>query len=65
MRRVVDFSDLNNTQMILPTGQSGNVNSIHYKDQARLYHGGGYRTTTFDLDRIKDNKSMKHLVLVP
>jgi len=65
MRRVVDFSDLNNTQMILPTGQSGNVNSIHYKDQARLYHGGGYRTTTFDLDRIKDSKSMKHLVLVP
>jgi len=65
MRRVVDFSDLNNTQMILPTGQSGNVKSVHYKDQAELYHSGGYRKTVFDLEEIKADKDTRHLVLVP
>ena len=65
MRRVVDFSDLNNTQMILPTGQSGNVKSNHYKDQSELYHNGGYRKTMFDLDQIKADKNIKHLVLTP
>ena len=65
MRRVVDFSDLNNTQMILPTGQSGNVKSSHYKDQAELYHSGGYRRTVFDLEEIKADKHIRHLVLIP
>ena len=65
MRRVVDFSDLNGTQMILPTGQSGNVKSEHYKDQAELYHAGGYRRTMFDLDEIKKDENIKHLVLTP
>jgi len=65
MRRVVDFSDLNNTQMILPTGQSGNVKSVHYKDQAELYHSGGYRKTVFDLEEIKADKHTRHLVLAP
>jgi len=65
MRRVVDFSDLNNTQMILPTGQSGNVNSAHYKDQAELYHSGGYRRTMFELDEIIADTNIKHLILKP
>ena len=65
MRRVVDFSDLNNTQMVLPTGQSGNVKSSHYKDQAELYHSGGYRRTMFDLEEIKADKHIRHLVLTP
>ena len=65
MRRVVDFSDLNNTQMVLPTGQSGNVKSRHYKDQAELYHSGGYRKTVFDIEEIKADKNMQHLVLTP
>ena len=65
MRRVVDFSDMNNTQMIIPTGQSGNVKSKHYRDQAELYHNGEYRKTMFDLDSIEADKSIRHLVLVP
>ena len=65
MRRAVDFSDLNNTQMILPTGQSGNVKSAHYKDQAELYHSGGYRRTMFDLDEIIADTNIKHLILKP
>ena len=65
MRRVVDFSDMNNTQMIIPTGQSGNVKSDHYRDQAELYHNGGFRKTMFDLDSIEEDKTIRHLVLVP
>ena len=44
MRRIVDFSNLNKTKFILPTGQSGLPNSPHYRDQAEMYHSGKYRT---------------------
>ena len=44
---------------------SGNVKSKHYRDQAELYHNGGYRKTMFDLDSIKADKTIRHLVLVP
>ena len=33
MRRVVDFNNLNETQQIIPTGQSGLPHSKHYDDQ--------------------------------
>ena len=38
-RRVIDFSDIENSLAILPTGQSGNVFSDHYKDQAQFGFG--------------------------
>ncbi|MBJ2173723.1 penicillin acylase family protein [Aureibaculum sp. A20] len=41
-RRVVDFSDIENSMSILPTGQSGNVLSKHYKDQAEKYNKGEF-----------------------
>ena len=50
MRRIVDFSDMNKTSMILPTGQSGLHNSPHYHDQAPLYHKGNYRESHFKKD---------------
>jgi len=65
MRRVVDFSNLNETQQIIPTGQSGLYNSKHYDDQADLYHSGGYRTTWFNEKFIKNNKTFKRLTLLP
>ena len=65
MRRVVDFSNLNETQQIIPTGQSGLYNSRHYDDQAELYHKGGYRTTWFNEKHIIDNKNNKRLTLLP
>ena len=65
MRRVVDFSNLNETQQIIPTGQSGLYNSKHYDDQANLYHSGGYRTTWFNEKHIKNNKDFKRLTLLP
>lgn len=65
MRRIVDFSDLNNTQMIIPTGQSGLHDSPHYGDQASLYHSGQYRNTSFEEDHIKNSGRFKHLKLYP
>ncbi|MFT5760996.1 MAG: penicillin amidase, partial [Polaribacter sp.] len=41
-RRIVDFSDVENSLGILPTGQSGNVFSPHYDDQAQKYVDGEF-----------------------
>jgi penicillin amidase len=41
-RRVIDFSDVENSWAILPTGQSGNVFSPYYKDQAQKYLDGEF-----------------------
>jgi penicillin G amidase len=41
-RRIVDFSDVENSLGILPTGQSGNVFSPHYDDQAQKYIDGEF-----------------------
>jgi penicillin amidase len=41
-RRVVDFSDVENGLSIIPTGQSGNVFSPYYKDQAQKYLKGDF-----------------------
>jgi len=65
MRRIVDFNNLNETQMVLPTGQSGLYNSPHYKDQASLFHSGQYRTTWFNESYIIKNKNFKRLILLP
>lgn len=65
MRRVVDFSDLDRTRFILPTGQSGLSHSPHYNDQAPLYHSGQYRITHFDEAYIRSSDDYQHLVLAP
>ena len=65
MRRIVDFSNLNETLMILPTGQSGLHNSPHYNDQAKLYHSGKYKKTFFDEDYIRGSNNFKKLKITP
>lgn len=42
-RRIIDFSDVENSISILPTGQSGNPFSKHFKDQVELYNKGKFR----------------------
>jgi len=42
-RRIIDFSDIENSMSILPTGQSGNPFSEHYQDQADMYNKGAFR----------------------
>jgi penicillin amidase len=65
MRRIVDFNNMNETQFVLPTGQSGIPSSPHYRDQADMYHSGEYRTTWFDEDYIRSSKHFRHLILTP
>ena len=42
-RRVIDFSDVENSWSIIPTGQSGNPLSAHYADQTQMYNEGKFR----------------------
>lgn len=51
-RRIIDFSDIENSISILPTGQSGNVFSKHYKDQAEMYNQGRFRKMLFNKQEI-------------
>lgn len=51
-RRIVDFSDIENSWSILPTGQSGNPFSAHYKDQAELYNAGKFRKMKMNKEEI-------------
>ena len=62
-RRVVDFSDVENSLSILPTGQSGNVFSKHYKDQADKYLNGLFIKMVLNAEEIKKTENL--LILVP
>jgi len=43
MRMLVDFSNPDKTLTIIPTGQSGNIMSPYYSDQANMFNNGSYR----------------------
>ncbi|AZJ34892.1 penicillin acylase family protein [Tenacibaculum singaporense] len=62
-RRVIDFSDVENSIAILPTGQSGNVFSPYYKDQAQKYVDGEFVKMILNEAVIK--KSKNKLVFLP
>ena len=60
-RRIVDFSDVENSLAILPTGQSGRIFSAHYKDQALKYLNGDF--VKMSLNEADIQKSKNVLVL--
>lgn len=53
-RRVIDFSDIENSWSILPTGQSGNPFSPHYEDQAQMFAKGEFRKMMLNKKEIKE-----------
>ncbi len=62
-RRIVDFSDIENSMSILPTGQSGNPFSKHYSDQAEMYNAGKFRKMKLNEEEII--KTSTKLVFLP
>ena len=57
-RRIIDFSDVENSISILPTGQSGNPLSKHYKDQAEMYIQGKFRKMMMNKEEIQKEKEI-------
>lgn len=62
-RRIIDFSDVENSQSILPTGQSGNPMSKHYNDQAQMYIDGKFRKMKLNKKEIEATSTK--LILKP
>ena len=56
-RRIIDFSDIENSVSILPTGQSGNPMSKHYNDQAQMYIDGKFRKMKMNKKEIETNST--------
>ena len=54
---MIDFSDIENARAILPTGQSGNVFSKHYDDQAQMYLDGEFVKMMLNEEEIKASKN--------
>ncbi len=64
LRKITDFADLNNGETISPTGQSGNVMSQYYDDQAEMYAVGKFRKMLMGEESIRSN-SRNRLMLKP
>lgn len=64
MRYIFDFADSNNFEIILPTGQSGNFYSKHYKDMSKMWLEGKYIKINTDENAIK-NSDYNLLQLLP
>jgi len=57
LRINIDFADVENAVNVIPTGQSGNVMSEHYDDQAIMFTQGKYRKMIIDDPKIKNAKN--------
>ena len=57
-RRVVDFSDVENGLGIIPTGQSGNVFSDFYQDQAQKYVDGEFVKMSLNQSEIEKSENV-------
>ena len=58
MRNIIDFSDPENALGIIPTGQSGNIMSDHYDDQAKMFTTGIYRRMILNDREITKSKDV-------
>ncbi len=64
LRKVSDFSDIENGITVSPTGQSGNLMSPHYSDQATMFATGKTRKMMMNRQEIERTSTNK-LVLKP
>lgn len=63
-RSIIDLSNLDNSRMVIPTGQSGHPFDRHYRDQAELYNTGQYRPVHFSREAVEQN-AYSTLILHP
>lgn len=63
-RRIIDFSNINNTWGILPVGESGHMLSPFYRNQLQDFLNNKYRPMLLDQNDIAKNATYK-LELVP
>lgn len=54
MRLLLDFAEANEALSIIPTGQSGNIMSPHYADQAEMFIDGQYKTIHLNANQFKN-----------
>ncbi len=64
MRIILDFANVEASESILPTGQSGNLFSPYYNDQAEMFANGQYRPQLMNEGMIKQ-VSRRKLVFKP
>jgi len=64
IRRIVDLSDLSETQSVIPGGQSGIPMSPHYNDQTELWLTGKYKLVLQNMDKVK-NQEFEMTLLIP
>jgi penicillin G amidase len=63
LRKITDFADAENGITVSPSGQSGNVMSAHYSDQAEMFATGKFRKMQMNKAEIESGK--RKLVLKP
>ncbi|MBN8578646.1 MAG: penicillin acylase family protein [Cytophagales bacterium] len=63
LRKVTDFADAENGITVSPSGQSGNVMSAHYSDQAKMYATGKFRKMLMNKPEIESGT--RKLILKP
>ena len=63
LRILLDFGDVENSLNINPTGQSGNIMSDHYEDQAEMFINVEYRAQK--MNRTDIEKNARKLVFKP
>jgi penicillin amidase len=59
LRKIMDFSSVENGETISPSGQSGNVMSPFYSDQAEMYATGKFRKMLMnrtEIEGVSENK---------
>ncbi|MBX7226466.1 MAG: penicillin acylase family protein [Chitinophagales bacterium] len=61
-RQIIDFSNFDNSQIVMPMGQSGNMASPYYKNQLRNWFEGQYFTMAWS--RGKVNQVQKHRLIL-
>ena len=64
MRIIIDFSDIENSISVNPTGQSGFFLGDHYDDQAAMFNTGKFRKQMMNRTEI-ENSAKGTLILMP